>query len=168
MLKNRGEFKNTAVDRGFTPKIFPWVDYDRPFEHDYFVKISRSFPLLCHLRINNKKPQKDKWSRQLMKPEEAFLIIEYSHLVELSFSCDGTHIDYVEEFLCNLNTRLPCLSKLHVEYEHLVTVTENFTRNTTRMNCAKLEHIDFYHKLGIVRSKDFYLYFPLLSQNNCK
>ncbi|CAF1498670.1 unnamed protein product [Rotaria sordida] len=135
-------------------------DYDRPFEHDYFVKISRSFPLLCHLRIINKMPQNDKWPRQLMKPEEAFLIIEYMHLVQLS--CIGAHVDYVEQFLCNLNTRLPCLSELHVNYEHLVTVTENFTRNATRMNCSKLEHITFPRKTGIVRSKNFYLYFPLL------
>ncbi|CAF4123957.1 unnamed protein product [Rotaria sordida] len=135
-------------------------DYDRPFEHDYFVKISHSFPLLCHLRIINKIPQNDKWPRQLMKPEEAFLIIEYMHLVQLS--CIGAHVDYVEQFLCNLNTRLPCLSELHVNYEHLVTVTENFTRNATRMNCSKLEHITFPRKTGIVRSKNFYLYFPLL------
>ncbi|CAF1480718.1 unnamed protein product [Rotaria sordida] len=48
------------------------------------------------------------------------------------------------------------------------TVTENFTRNTTRMNCAKLKHIDFYHKRGIVPSKNFCLYFPLLYHDNCK
>ncbi|CAF3344928.1 unnamed protein product [Rotaria sp. Silwood2] len=149
-------------------RVVHMFDLSHPFEHDLFARISCSFPLLRNLAVTNLIPQNENRSQQLVKSEEASSIIEYSHLVELSFSCDGTHIDYVEEFLCNLNTRLPCLSKLHVEYKHLATVTENFTRNTTRMNCAKLKHIHFYHKLGIVRSKNFDLYFPLLSHNNCK
>ncbi|CAF3903582.1 unnamed protein product [Rotaria sp. Silwood1] len=149
-------------------RVLHMFDHSHPFEHDLFARISRSFPLLSNLKVTNRTPQNKNRSQQLVKSEEASSIIEYSHLVELSFSCDDTHIDYVKEFLCNLNTHLPCLSKLHVEYEYLVTVTENFTRNTTRMNCAKLKHIDFYHKRGIVRSKNFYLYFPLLYHNNCK
>jgi hypothetical protein len=62
----------------------------------------------------------------------------------------------------NLNTRLPCLSKLHVQYEHLVTITENFTRNTTYINCAQLKQTHFYDKMPILHSQDFYLDFPLL------
>ncbi|CAF1356093.1 unnamed protein product [Rotaria sordida] len=149
-------------------RVLHMFDHSHPFEHDLFARISCSFPLLRNLAVNNLTPQNENRSQQLVKSEETSSIIEYLHLVELNFSCGGTHIDYVEEFLCNLNTRLPCLSKLHVEYEHLVTVTENFTRNTTRMNCAKLKHIDFYHKRGIVRSESFDLYFPLLYHDNCK
>ncbi|CAF4477034.1 unnamed protein product [Rotaria sp. Silwood2] len=149
-------------------RVLHMCNHFHPFEHDLFDQISRSFPLLSNLRVTNLTPQNENRSQQLVKSEETSSIIEYSHLVELRFTSANTHIDYVEEFLCNLNTRLPCLSKLHVEYKHLATVTENFTRNTTRMNCAKLKHIHFYHKLGIVRSKNFDLYFPLLSHNNCK
>ncbi|CAF1247349.1 unnamed protein product, partial [Rotaria sordida] len=149
-------------------RVLHMCDLTHPFEHDLFARISHSFPLLSNLTITNIMPQNENRSQQLVESEEASSIIEYSHLVELSFSCTSAHIDYVEQFLCSLNTRLPCLSKLHVEYEHLVTVTKNFTRNTTRMNCAKLKHINFRRKRGIVRSKDFDLYFPLLSYNNCK
>ncbi|CAF4100424.1 unnamed protein product [Rotaria sordida] len=131
-------------------RILLMCDIDNnSFEHDFFARISRSFPLLSNLTIANTTPQNKNRSQQLFKPEETSSIIEYSHLDELIFSPVSTHIDYVEEFLCNLNTRLPCLSKFHVKYEHLVTVTENFTRNTTRMNCAKLKYVNFYRELGI-------------------
>jgi hypothetical protein len=74
-------------------------------------------------------------------PEEAFSIIEYLHLIELTFA--PVHIDYVKQFLFSLNTRLrlPSLNSLCIEYEKRLTVTENFTRNATRTNCAKLKSI---------------------------
>jgi hypothetical protein len=136
-------------------------DFFHSFEHELFARISRSFPLLSGLTLYNSIEQKEKPLHQLVKPEEASSIIEYSHLVELYYDHD-VHIDYVEEFLSNLNTRLPCLSKLRVKYEQLVTVTEDFTRNETRTNCSKLKQIIFHDKVARVHSKDFYLYFPLL------
>jgi hypothetical protein len=74
-------------------------------------------------------------------PEAAFSIIEYLHLIELTFA--PVHIDYVEQFLFSLNTRLrlPSLNSLCIEYEQLLTVTENFTRNATCTNCVKLKSI---------------------------
>ncbi|CAM4981717.1 unnamed protein product [Rotaria socialis] len=141
-------------------RILSMLDDSHPFEHNFFAQISRSFPLLSRLIVRNTTPQKEKRSHQLLKLEEISSVIEYSHLVELN--CIHAHIDYVEQFLSNVNTCLPCLCKLHVQYEHLVTVTENFTRNTTRMNCVKVKHITFYHEVAMARSKDFHLYFPLL------
>jgi hypothetical protein len=85
--------------------------------------------------------------------EQASSIIEYSRLTELIFSDE--HIDDVEQFLSNLNTCLPCLSKLHVEYEHLRIVTENFKRNATRTNCAKVIYITFHHEIEMRHLKDF-------------
>jgi hypothetical protein len=94
-----------------------------------------------------------------MKPKKVSSIIVYPHLVELVFA--PVHIDYVEQFLFELNTYLPSLSKLHVDYKHLVTVTENFTRITTRINYTRLKQITFtYGEHGVVRSKNFYSYFP--------
>ncbi len=155
------------ITHGFPGGIFRNVralslrDFSHSFEHEFFARIARSFPLLSRLTLYNRTEQKEKPLHQLVKPEEASSMIEYSHLVELYYNHD-VHIDYVEQFLSNLNTRLPCLSKLHVKYEQLVTVTENFTRNTTRMNCAKLKRIKFDNEVKTVHSKDFYLYFPLL------
>jgi hypothetical protein len=139
-------------------RLLHMYDYSHSFEHDFFAQISRSFPLLLlrRLILHNTIEQKEKISNQLMKSEEVSSIIEYSHLVELNFTT--VHIDYVEQFLSNLNTRLPCLSKLHVQYEHLVSVT----RNATRINCTKLKQIKFYDQMATVHSKSFYLYFPSL------
>ncbi len=139
-------------------RLLRMYDYSHSFEHDFFAQILRSFPLLLlrRLILHNTIEQKEKTSNQLMKSEEVSSIIEYSHLVE--FGCTSLHIDYVEQFLSNLNTRLPCLSKLHVQYEHLVSAT----RNATRINCTKLKHIKFYDQMATVHSKNFYLYFPSL------
>jgi hypothetical protein len=133
------------------------------FEHSFFALISRSFPLLSSLTINQGRRQKDKPLHQLVKSKEASWLIEYPHLTELCYS--GADVDYVEQFLCSLNTRLPCLSKLHVKYDHLKTVTENFTRNTTRINCAKLKYLTIDRQVAKVRSKEFNLYFPLVANN---
>ncbi|CAM4840020.1 unnamed protein product, partial [Rotaria magnacalcarata] len=141
-------------------RILSMLDNSHPFEHNFFAQISRSFPLLSRLILRNLTPQKEKRSHQLLKLDEISSFIEYSHLVELD--CAHVHIDYVEQFLSNVNTCLPCLCKLHVQYEHLVTVTENFRRNTTHMNCVKVKHITFYHEVAMARSKDVHLYFPLL------
>jgi hypothetical protein len=123
------------------------------FEHSLFTKISYSFPLLQRLSIHNKIQQKE-------KSKKVSSIIEFSHLLELNYSY--ADINYVEQFLSDLNTRLPSLTKLCIQYEHLVKVTENFTSNTTRINCAKLKSIQFDGEMTIVHSKEFYLYFPLL------
>lgn len=86
--------------------------------------------------------------------------IKFSHLIELA--CTHVHMNYVEQFLSNSNTRLPSLVRLHIQYEHLLAVTENFTRNATRINCDRLKSIRFYGELTMVHSTDFYLYFPSL------
>ena len=118
------------------------MEYIQPISH----------PLLCRLTIHNTIEQKE-------KSQELSSITEFSHLVELK--CVYVHINYVEQFLSDLNTRLPSLNTLHVRYEHLITITENFTRNATRINCAKLKSIKFYDETKMVYSKGFYLYFRL-------
>jgi hypothetical protein len=112
-----GRFMNVGVLRMF--------DYFHSFKHNFFAQIPRSFPFLTRLTIWNTIKQKKKSLHQLVKSEEILSIMEYSHLVELT--CTFGHMDYVEQFLFNLNIRLSCLSNLHAQYEHLVTVTANFT-----------------------------------------
>jgi hypothetical protein len=131
-----------------------WLrDEYNSFEHDFFLKISQSFPLLRRLRISNKIGQKQ-------ESQEMSATIKFSHLIELA--CTHVHMNYVEQFLSNSNTRLPSLVRLHIQYEHLLAVTENFTRNATRINCDRLKSIRFYGELTMVHSTDFYLYFPSL------
>jgi hypothetical protein len=141
-------------------RVLRVCDISRSFENIFFAKITRSFPLLSQLVVSNTIERLEKPSWQLKQSKEISSIIEYSHLTELLLY--HAHIDYVEQFLSSLNTCLPCLSLLGVRYEHLTTVTENFTRDATRINCAKVKHILLDKVIHIAQPRNFYLYFPLL------
>lgn len=130
----------------------------RPFEHDFFKRISHSFPLLNSLTVFNSKQQNEKQTRQLYNDEKIFSIIEFPRLSQLNLK--DAHFDYVEQFLLDTNTHLPYLDQLKIQYEHLVNLTENFTNNVARVNCAKVKHLLLDKK--IIYSNDFFLYFPLL------
>ena len=134
-------------------------DATRPFENDFFVRLSQSFPLLKILSITNNFEQEKKQSCQSVERKEASSMIRFAHLTNLYFDC--VHIDYLEEFFLNSNMYLPCLTKLCIEYEDLLTITENFTNNAARSLCSKVEKIDF-HEETMVLPKEFYLYFPLM------
>lgn len=71
---------------------------------------------------------------------------------------DCVHIDYIEQYLIDFNTCLLCLKKLYIQYENLVTITENFTRNETHATCSKLKHIILGEGI-ILHLKEFHLYF---------
>ena len=135
-------------------------DICRSFEHSFFARIARSFPLLNELAVSNTTEQIGRSIRQLNKLIQVSSVIEYPHLAKLDLTF--VHIDYVEQFLSSMNTRLPCLTKLWVRYEHLISVTNNFTRDSTRINSAKLKHIIFYEPMYSVQSREFFLYFPSL------
>jgi hypothetical protein len=55
---------------------------------------------------------------------------------------------------------LPCLTELTVLNEELRIITNNFTRESTRRNCANVKRLIF--RKEIVGSKDFHIYFPSL------
>ncbi|CAF1409157.1 unnamed protein product [Adineta steineri] len=143
-------------------RVLRVVDTKRSFGKTFFAKISRSFPLLTRLTVSNTIEQVEKPSWRLKKFNETSSIITYPHLAELVLS--DIHIDYVEQFLFSFNTCLPCLNSLDIRYEHLTTVTENFTRDATRMNCAKVKRIVFNRVIHLGQSRNFYLYFPSLKK----
>ena len=130
-------------------------DIFRPFEHDFFARISRAFPLLNRLAIFNFAGQQKK-----LIHEQTSSIIVYSQLVKLNLG--GAHIDYVKQFLFESNTRLLCLKKLRVKYKHLIIVTDNFTSDAARANCANLKHIIFDDDIPVVYPANFFDYFPSL------
>jgi hypothetical protein len=130
-----------------------------PFEHNFFARISLSFPLLDSLKISNWCSQRKKFTQQPGEPDQTGLIIIYSHLVKLSFEL--VDIDYIKQFLVDSNMRLPRLNKLHVDYNQLKAVTDGFTSAASRTKCAKLKHITF-HTTAKEYSKKFCRYFPSL------
>ncbi|CAF1364261.1 unnamed protein product [Rotaria sordida] len=70
------------------------------------------------------------------------------------------HIDYVEQFLFETNTRLPQLKNLDIKYELLAIVTDNFTNNAARLNCSQLQNLIINEPF--VRPENFHSYFPSL------
>jgi hypothetical protein len=138
-----------------------FVAYDmwRPFEHDFFARISQAFPLLNKLTISNRNGQNKKLTHQQNEHEQTLSITEFSHLMILDLATSS--LDYVEEFLFDFDTRLPCLNTLHVEYELLLFETQYFTENAARATCSKVRHI-ILERPQMTHTENFYRYFPLL------
>jgi hypothetical protein len=123
----------------------------RPFEHNLFKIISQDFPFLQTLIILNDKPQK-------YEQHHSSTLITFNHLFKLELM--SVHPDYVIQFLSDKNTRLPCLTNLIIQYETLVTTTNNFTNDTKRLNCAKIKFLNTYRLF--VGTENFHSYFPSL------
>jgi hypothetical protein len=127
-----------------------WMIDWHPFEHNFFKIISQDFPFLEELCIVNDEPQTNK--------QELLASITFPHLSRLKI--DMIHIDYAEQFLVEQKCHLPCLLDLLIKYESLVTVTNNFTNDATRLTCSKLR---FLWLTGpFVRPQHFNQYFPFL------
>jgi hypothetical protein len=131
------------ITNNFTGGLFTCVSrvslYDeRPFEHEFFIRIAQSFPFMTSLTIINRHAQNDKQCRKLKKKNQDLFIIEYPHLKHLDLN--ETHDDYVEQLLLDTKTCLPYDVNLHIDYKSLKRVTYNFTRNITRINCAKVRY----------------------------
>jgi hypothetical protein len=127
---------------------------ERPFEHEFFLRIAKSFPLIKILSVNNKQPQKNKFSQQSNDDDQHLSIIEYLHLTLLVLY--DAHDDYVEQFLLDTKTCLTMKFCIDVHYEVLDRVTHNFTREATRINCSKLFCLDIPREISIpMHLKDY-------------
>ncbi|CAF3869534.1 unnamed protein product [Rotaria sp. Silwood1] len=141
--------------------LYPYVRLvslydDHPFEHEFFIRISQSFPFMEKLFINNRYAQNQKEFYKLMNDNSNLSIAKYYNLIKLDI--DRAHDDYIEEFLCNTKTYLQNNILLYICYEALQRVTHNFTRDDTRINCAKINELCL---LGKVKdSKSLQDYFP--------
>ncbi len=129
-----------------------------PFEHEFFRRIAQSFPSLRKFHVMNSKPQSSNLAQSQTDNDQSYSVVKYSNLTSLSIVY--AHIDYLQQFLLHTKTSLPKLTELEVQYEKLKTVTNNFTRDATRLNCAQVKRIILEET--IIYSKEFHLYFPLL------
>jgi hypothetical protein len=146
--------------------VFSYVTYlhvkdNDPFRHEFFVRIARSFPLLKFLRIYNVRPM---LSVDLMIFSsdncQLYSTIEYPHLTTLDLCY--AHEEYVEQFLNETKTYMPCLTKLSAKVRDLVVVTKHFTRKETQRNCAKVETI--FMLQALLNFEGFCDYFPSLDK----
>ncbi len=123
----------------------------RPFEYELFKIISQDIPFLQALYIYNFIPQKN-------KQHHSSTLIAFNHLCTLNLHT--VHPDYAIQLLSDKNTRLPALKNLQIEYKTLETVTNDFTNDTIRLNCAKIKSLVIDVHVG--RSPNFDSYFPSL------
>ncbi|CAF1329991.1 unnamed protein product [Rotaria sordida] len=128
------------ISNQFPGGYYPYVRivslYDEyPFEHEFFLQLVQSFPFIEKLVLINRKSQQHQQSYKSMNNSCHLSIVEYSRLIELDieYACD----DYIEEFLCDTKTCFRKNISLRILDHSLLRVTENFTREDTRMNCTK-------------------------------
>ncbi|CAF1106973.1 unnamed protein product [Adineta steineri] len=130
---------------------------EHPFEHEFFLQIQRSFPLMEELSVVNCKSQNKKQSYESDNDNRNLPLIEYSLLNELAINT--VHDDYIEQFLLNTITHLQNNVFLHIEYESLQRVTHNFTREDTRINCMKINKLKLRGE-RICQNSSLQAYFP--------
>jgi hypothetical protein len=128
------------ISNNFPGGLFPFVVkvclYDeRPFEHEFFLQMEKSFPLMKILTVENGKPQKNK----LHNDNRDISPIKYLHLTKLRLT--RIHDDYIEQFLVDTKMSLPNNVRLFVLHESLARITNNFKRDATRANCAKINYM---------------------------
>ena len=125
-------------------------------KEEFFLRIARCFPMLeCFSLSNISSSLVDEMN---VDDKQWNFPVEYPHLISLTLQYSPNV--YVEQFLNDTKIRLPHLRILTVDYDTLVIVTENFTKETTRNTCANVKKL-----CGgpfAVYSKDFYDYFPQL------
>ncbi|CAF3893638.1 unnamed protein product [Rotaria sordida] len=120
---------------------------ERPFEHEFFLRIAQSFPFIEKLCLNNHEPQQN--------PNLQSLIIKYPHLTELDLV--KTHENYVEQFLNNSKTRLLKNVYLRVNYGCLQKATDDFRKDATRINSSKIIGLLVSnHKGEVEKSKSYF------------
>ncbi|CAF3824985.1 unnamed protein product, partial [Rotaria magnacalcarata] len=103
---------------------------ENPFEHEFFLRIAQSFPLLEKLTVINQQRQNNKQFRKSKNENEYLLIVKYPHLIQLNLR--EAHKDYHEQFLFDNKTCLPNDVRIRMNYQLVKKVTRNFRRNTAR------------------------------------
>jgi len=132
-------------------KVHWLVLYDtRPFEQEFFRLISRCFPCLRTLRVENDEQQINK--------EHSSLLIRFPHLTSLDLTF--AHPDYAEQLLLKRKTCVPRLVDLRIKYESLVMFTNHFTNDAADLHCTQLKSLFTYEPFD--RPDNFHSYFPLL------
>jgi len=123
---------------------------ERPFEYEFFLRTSHSFPFVEKLFLSNcNRPKKHYLDNQDLS------MIKFHHLTYLSLY--GAHDDYIELFLDGTKTSLLKNIHLNVCSKALERVTCRFTSHTTRINYEKIKSLCLY---GCVLSTYARNYFP--------
>ncbi|CAF4196107.1 unnamed protein product [Rotaria sp. Silwood2] len=145
------------ITNNFPDGIFKYVRqvslYDeRPFEHEFFLRIAELFPFMEELTIHNEQRQINKQFRKSKNENQDLPIIKYPYLKQLDLI--DTCIDYYEQFLFDTKINLAFGVRVYMVYELVKQVTRNFTRNRTRTNCAKINYVNLSSEIQYNRYSD--------------
>lgn len=156
-------FSLTSYERitnNFPGGLFPNVRKvslfdEQPFQHEFFIRIQKSFPFMKDLTVTNLKAQNNKQNGKSKTDNRDLSLINYHHLTSLNLT--EVHDDYIEQFLLDTKTALPFNLSLYINYRSIRRVTHHFKRIETRINCSKINCVysDNIHHF----SKDFKNYF---------
>ncbi|CAF4499814.1 unnamed protein product [Rotaria sp. Silwood2] len=157
------QYLSNQFPGGYYPYVRMVSLYDEyPFEHEFFLQITQSFPFIEKLVLINWKPQQHKQSSKSENDNCHSSVVKYSHLIELDI--ERVYDDYVEEFLSDTRTFFQKNIRLNIASNALLRVTENFTRKDTRMNCIKVEDLLPWSEFR--SSKSFQEYFPSIKESD--
>ncbi|CAF2703492.1 unnamed protein product [Rotaria sp. Silwood2] len=151
----------TCITNNFPDELFEHVRVvslfdEQPFEHEFFLRIQKSFPFIEELALINRKPQNRKQSYESNSNNQTLPLIEFFFLKNLFIS--DAHDDYIEQYLSHTKTYFQNNIIVYVDYESLQRVTHNFTRDSTRTNCAKISQLHLWGQ--VKRSNSLEEYFP--------
>lgn len=139
----------------FTNVIELWICNLVFVDHEFLSRISQAFPSLSRFIVDDKFISFDPW---MVDNSPSDKVVEYPHLTFLDIF--RTNTVTVDHFLNEKKIRMPLLADLSVQYQKLRIVTEDFTREETRRNCANVTRLVTYATMA--GSKEYYNYFPLL------
>ncbi|CAF3824773.1 unnamed protein product [Rotaria sp. Silwood1] len=125
---------------------------ERPFEHEFFLRIEKSFPFMEELTIRNHEQQINKQFRKSKNENQDLSIIKYPYLKQLDLI--QTCIDYYEQFLFDTKMDLAFGVRVCMMFELVKEVIYNFTRNRTRNNCAKINYVNLCTEIQFVGYSD--------------
>ena len=130
------------LSNNFRGELFSNVKYvqlfdERPFEHSFFLRIAQSFPSMRTLSVRNLVAQRDKNDYPSPNGNERAPVITYPSLRELILT--RVHDDYLEQFLFETKTFVSADLELSCKDKQLYRVTNKFTREETKVNCAKVK-----------------------------
>ncbi|CAF4574058.1 unnamed protein product [Rotaria sp. Silwood2] len=135
LFMDKNQILALMIERTTYAKVSPTDDANaRILTHIFTTFSNLQYFNFCPSSIWNQRLGESKNDNQ------DFSIIKYSYLINLTLYF--AHDDYIEEFLVDTNTCLPNNTvHLNIYYEQLERVTHNFTRDITRISCAKLNSL---------------------------
>ncbi|CAF0838258.1 unnamed protein product [Rotaria sordida] len=147
------------------PRLHTFKDLDQPIDHLSKDDILQTFSNNIYhqvdlLMVYNDTSQSGISNNLSSNDNQVYsTVIEFPYLTSLNLIF--VHYHYLEKFLNDKKTHLPCLVRLGVCYDKLIIVTKRFTNGRTRLNCMKVKELYIGYDINI-DSEDFHSYFRSL------